>query len=107
MRRRNRSRSPCGPLIKKDDFIALGRTALGDRTALHDAVTGVVFHAGDKVDAIVVKQQMQFDGAFSAPVLRPVEDAGAELNQGGVQTQQFVLEAEAMRPGDQGRSWLV
>lgn len=42
---------------------------------------------------------MQLHGAFGAPVLRPVEHAGAEFDQGGVQAQQFVLEAEAMWAG--------
>ncbi len=46
-----------------------------------------------------IEQQMQLHGALGAPVLRPVEDAGAEFDQGGVQAQQSVLEAEAMRTG--------
>jgi len=46
---------------------------------------------------LMIEQQMQLHGALGAPVLRPVEDAGAEFDQGGVQAQQFVLEAEAMR----------
>ncbi len=48
---------------------------------------------------LMIEQQMQLHGALGAPVLRPVEDAGAEFDQGGVQAQQFVLEAEAMRTG--------
>src|SRR5208282_1453249 len=42
---------------------------------------------------------MQLHGTFAAAVVGPVEDAGAEFDQGGVQTQQLVLEAEAMRAG--------
>ncbi len=45
---------------------------------------------------LMIEQQMQLDGAFGAPVLRPVEDGGAQLDQGGVQAQQLVLEAEAV-----------
>src|ERR1022692_1865316 len=48
---------------------------------------------------LMIEQQMQLHGALGAPVLRPVEDAGAEFDQGGVQAQQSVLEAEAMRTG--------
>ncbi len=48
---------------------------------------------------LMIEQQIQLHGALGAPVLRPVEDAGAEFDQGGVQAQQLVLEAEAMRTG--------
>ena len=48
----------------------------------------------------MVEQQMQLDGAFGAAVLRPVEDRGAQLDQGSVETEQLVLEAEAMASGD-------
>ena len=48
----------------------------------------------------MIEQQVQLHGAFGATVVRPVEDAGAEFDQGSVQTQKFVLEAEAMRAGD-------
>src|SRR5437870_5364639 len=48
----------------------------------------------------MIEQQVQLHRAFGAPVVRPVEDAGAEFDQAGVQTQEFVLEAEAMRAGD-------
>ena len=48
----------------------------------------------------MIEQQVQLYGAFGAPVLRPVEDAGAEFDQGGIQAQQLVLEAESMGAGD-------
>ena len=48
----------------------------------------------------MIEQQMQLHRALRAAVLRPVEDGGAEFDQGGVQSQQFVLEAESMRAGD-------
>ncbi len=137
-----------GEFVQKDDLIALNGAALGHGAAFHNAVIGLVLHAGDEVDAVgverrepgvvgiatvedhdgagieaqrasdaalmhaafgaegktgqqplMIEQQMQLHGALGAPVLRPVEDAGAEFDQGGVQTQQFVLEAEAMRTG--------
>ena len=50
--------------------------------------------------SLMIEQQMQLDGAFGAPVLRPIEDAGAEFDQGGIQAQQFVLETESVRSGD-------
>ena len=46
---------------------------------------------------LMIEQQMQLDRAFGAPVVGPVEDTGAEFDQGGVQAQQLVLEAESMR----------
>jgi hypothetical protein len=48
----------------------------------------------------MIEQQMQFDRAFGVPVLRPIEDRGAELDQGGVEREQLVLEAEAVPLGD-------
>lgn len=46
--------------------------------------------------ALMIEQQMQFDGAFGAPVLRPVEDRSAEFDQRGVEAEQLVFEAEAV-----------
>ena len=43
---------------------------------------------------------MQLHCAFGAAVLGPVEHRGAEFDQGGIQSEQFVLEAESMRTGD-------
>jgi hypothetical protein len=43
---------------------------------------------------------MQFHRAFGAPVLRPVEDRGAEFDQRGVEREQLVLETEAVTSGD-------
>ena len=48
-------------------------------------------------ELVMIKQQMQFHRALGAPVLRPVKDRGTEFDQRGIQAQQFVLEAEAMR----------
>src|SRR5437667_1006581 len=57
MRRRNRSRSALRQLVKEeDDLVALDETALEDRTALQDAVIGIVLDASDKVHAIGIER---------------------------------------------------
>ena len=48
----------------------------------------------------MIEQQMQLHGPFSALVLRPVEDRGAQFDQRGVQREQFVFETETMAAGD-------
>ena len=134
-----------GQLVEEDDLIALDGAAFRDRAALQHAVIGVVLHAGDEEDALLVEdgepvivavasvedhdgagieaqgggdaalvhaafgddgvagqqalmieQQMQLDGPLGAPVLRPVEDSGAQLDQGGVEREQLVLESKPM-----------
>ena len=49
--------------------------------------------------SLMIEQQMQLHRALRAAVLRPVEDGGAEFDEGGVQSQQFVLEAESLLSG--------
>jgi hypothetical protein len=44
-----------GQLVEKDDLVALDGAALRDRTAFHDAVVGVVLHAGDEEDAVGIE----------------------------------------------------
>ena len=57
MRRRNISRSALRQLVKEeDDLVALDETALEDRTALQDAVIGIVLDASDKVHAIGIER---------------------------------------------------
>jgi hypothetical protein len=46
---------PAGQLVEEDDFVALDRTMFGNGTALQDAVVGVVLHAGDEEDALLVE----------------------------------------------------
>ena len=45
-----------GQLVEEDDLVALDGTALGDRTALQDAVIGIVLDASDKVHAIGIER---------------------------------------------------
>jgi len=48
----------------------------------------------------MIEQQMQFHRVFGAAVQRPVKHAGAEFDQGSVEGEQLVLEAEPMTCGD-------
>jgi len=82
--------------IQDHDGAGLEAQRAGDAALVHAAL-GHQGEAGEQ--SLMIEQQMQFHRAFGAPVVRPVEDAGAEFDEGGVQTQQFVLEAEAMRTG--------
>ena len=57
MRRRNRSQlAAAGRFIEEDDLVAPHRTALGNGTALHHAVVGVVLHAGDEEHAVGIER---------------------------------------------------
>jgi hypothetical protein len=49
-------------------------------------------HAGEV--AVVVQQTVQFDGAFGPAELGPVEEGRAQVDDGGVQAHQLVLEPE-------------
>jgi hypothetical protein len=62
------------------------------RLSVEEGVTGQ--------QALMVEQQMQLHSAFGPPVLRPIEDGGAQLDQRGIEREQFVFEAEAVRAGD-------
>ena len=42
-------------LVKEDDLIALDAAALGNRPPLQNAVVGVLLHAGDEEDAVLVE----------------------------------------------------
>jgi len=65
-------------LLNNRDFVLL---AVGD-----DPIAGQ--------QAVVIEHQMQLDDSLGAAELRPVEDRGAQLDGGGVDRQQLVLEAE-------------
>ena len=106
--------------IKDHDGAGLEAKRASDAALVHTAF-GHDGEAGQQ--ALMVEQQMQLHGAFRAPVVGPVEDAGAEFDQGCVQAQQLVLKAEAVPSGDgaaaaeqlikplwyncQGRCWLA
>ncbi len=42
--------------------------------------------------AVVIQHQMKFDGSFGGSKLRPVKDAQAEVNDGGINAVQLILE---------------
>jgi len=42
----------------------------------------------------MIQQQVQLDGSFGTPELRPVIKGGAQIDDGRVQTEQFILEAK-------------
>lgn len=42
----------------------------------------------------MIQQQVQLDGFFATAELRPVIKSGAQIDDGRVQTEQFVLEAK-------------
>ena len=42
----------------------------------------------------MIEQQVQLHSSFGAPKLRPVVQAGAEIDHRGIQAQQPILEAE-------------
>ncbi len=46
----------------------------------------------------MIQQQVQLDGSFGTPELRPVIKGGAQIDDGRVQTEQFVLEAKLASP---------
>src|ERR1700680_2355010 len=46
----------------------------------------------------MIQQQVQLDGSFGTPELRPVIKGGAQIDDGRVQTEQFVLEARLAPP---------
>jgi len=83
--------------IQDHDGAGLEAQRAGDAALVHAAL-GHQRETGEQ--PLMIEQQMQLDGAFGAPVLRPVEHAGAEFDQGGIQAQQLVLETESMRAGD-------
>ena len=82
--------------VEDHDGAGIETQRAGDAAFMH-AAFGDEGETGQQ--ALMIEQQMQLHGALGAPILCPVEDAGAEFDQGGVQAQQFVLEAEAMRAG--------
>src|SRR4030043_2431970 len=49
----------------------------------------------DRQIAVVVKQQMQLDGTFSGAEVSPGKETQAQVNDSGVERQQFILEFEA------------
>jgi hypothetical protein len=62
--------------LKLAGYLDIGDLALGD-----DRVLGE--------QSVVVEEKMDFHGAFGGAVLGPVEDLGAEVNDGAVQTVEF------------------
>lgn len=42
----------------------------------------------------MVQEQVEFEGSFGLTKLRPIKDRDTEINDGSVQTVQFVLEAK-------------
>jgi hypothetical protein len=42
----------------------------------------------------MIQEQMQFDGPLGLAKLRPVKEADTEINDGGIETHQFILKAE-------------
>jgi len=44
--------------------------------------------------AVMIQEQVDFDGSFGATEVSPVKEAEREINNGGIQTNQFVLEPE-------------
>ena len=82
--------------IKDHDGSRLEAQRAGDAALMHAAFAedGI---AGQQ--ALMIEQKMQLDRALAAPVLRPVEDRGAELDQRGIEREQLVLEAEAVAAG--------
>ena len=46
----------------------------------------------------MIQQQVQLDGSFGAPKLRPVIKGGAQIDDGRVETEQLVLEAKLASP---------
>lgn len=50
---------------------------------------------------------MQLDSSLGAPLMSPIEDRGAEFNQGGVERQQHAFETKAMQPRQRSYSQLA
>jgi len=44
--------------------------------------------------AVMVQEQVNFDGAFGAAEVSPVKEADRQINHGRIQADQFILEAE-------------
>jgi len=48
--------------------------------------------------AVVIEQQVQLDGTFGGAKLGPIVHLQTQVDHGGIQAHQFVLEAELLRP---------
>jgi hypothetical protein len=81
--------------IEDDSGSGLEAQGTGD-TALMHAAFGDQCVAGQQT--LMIKQQMQFYSTFGAPVLRPVEDRGAEFDRAASKLSSLFLKRKPWAP---------